>query len=204
MTSRTIFEIIGYVGSALVLLSFLMSSVLKLRIINSIGSFASLIYGLLVHTYPTVIMNGALLIINIVFIIKMFKSNDARIYHMHETDVKDNFLAYFIENHREDIAHFFKGFEFPSDKYNYAGMVYYKDTVIGIVLGIMNEDKTLDVWLDYTCPEYRDFSAGKHVYKQFGDEGLKKIIFKADPSGSIAYLEKMGFSKENDIFVKNY
>ena len=204
MTSRTIFEIIGYVGSALVLLSFLMSSVLKLRIINSLGSLASLIYGLLVHTYPTVIMNGALLIINIVFIIRMSKSNDSRIYHVHTSDPSDNFLNYFIGTHRTDIAEFFPGFEFPSDKYNYADIVYYKDTAIGVVVGVMNPDRTLDIYLDYTGPEYRDFSAGKQVYRKYKEIGLSKVTFKANPDKSVAYLEKMGFEKEGDYLVRNY
>ena len=204
MTSRTIFEIIGYVGSALVLLSFLMSSVLKLRIINSLGSLASLIYGLLVHTYPTVIMNAALLIINIVFIIKMSKSNDERIYHVHTAGPEENFLSYFIASHLTDINTFFPGFEFPSDKYNYADIVYYKDTAIGVVVGIINDDKTLDIYLDYTGPEYRDFSAGKQVYRKYHEIGLKKVTFKANPEKSVAYLEKMGFEKEGDYFVRKY
>ena len=99
MTSRTIFEIIGYVGSALVLLSFLMSSVLKLRIINSIGSLASLIYGLLVHTYPTVIMNGALLIINIVFIIIIVLCFKIYLCYTHVISIFDKGINYISVSH---------------------------------------------------------------------------------------------------------
>lgn len=204
MTTRTIFEIIGYIGSALVLLSFLMSSVLKLRIINSAGSLASLIYGMLVHTYPTVIMNGALLIINIVFIIKMFRSNDERIYHVHTSGLDDNLLKYFLDAHREDIHTYFPTFAFPSETYNYVDMVCYKDTVIGVVIGTMQPDKTLDIYLDYTGPEYRDFSAGKQVYRKYRELGLSKITFKGSPEKSIAYLTKMGFAKDGDYFVKKY
>ena len=37
MNSSVLIEMIGYVGSALVLISFLMTSVVKLRVINAIG-----------------------------------------------------------------------------------------------------------------------------------------------------------------------
>ena len=37
MKEQVIFEIIGYVGSAFVLASFLMASVVRLRVINSVG-----------------------------------------------------------------------------------------------------------------------------------------------------------------------
>ena len=37
MSTAAIYEIIGYVGSGLVLVSFLMSSVVKLRLVNCVG-----------------------------------------------------------------------------------------------------------------------------------------------------------------------
>lgn len=204
MDSKIIFEVIGYVGSALVLVSFLMSSVLKLRIINTLGSVVSAIYGMIMHTYPTVVMNVALMIINIVYIIKLYRNTDAKIYHMHEVASTDEFLGYFIENHREDINNFFSGFVFPPEVYNFAQEIYYKDTVIGVILGYLDENGVLDIYLDYTAPEHRDFSAGKHAYDKFGDMGIKKINFLADPLKSIAYLEKMGFVNEDGKLVKTY
>ena len=38
MNTSTIIEAVGYVGSALVLVSFLMTSVVKLRVVNAAGS----------------------------------------------------------------------------------------------------------------------------------------------------------------------
>ena len=39
MSNHMLIELVGYVSSILVLIAFLMSSVVKLRIVNSIGSF---------------------------------------------------------------------------------------------------------------------------------------------------------------------
>ena len=66
--NRVIIEAIGYVGTALVLVSFLMTSVYKLRIINTAGSLISVIYGVIMQVYPTVVLNGALALINIFFL----------------------------------------------------------------------------------------------------------------------------------------
>lgn len=59
-------EIFGYIGSALVILSMMMTSVLKLRIINMSGSLISLIYAICVETWPVVVLNACLLCINLV------------------------------------------------------------------------------------------------------------------------------------------
>ena len=49
MDTHMIVELIGYFGSALVLLSFLMTSVVKLRIINMAGGVICTIYSLVIH-----------------------------------------------------------------------------------------------------------------------------------------------------------
>ena len=60
MDSGMIIEMIGYLGSVLVLISFLMSSVVKLRVINAVGSLVFAGYALIIHSYPTALMNFCL------------------------------------------------------------------------------------------------------------------------------------------------
>ena len=66
-------EIFGYIGTALVLLSMMMTSVEKLRWFNLTGSVVSMIYGALCCTWPTAILNLGLAIINIVQIIRLHR-----------------------------------------------------------------------------------------------------------------------------------
>ena len=61
-------EIIGYVGMALILCSFLFKKVTVIRIVNAIGSIFSLTYGILTRTWPTAILNISLLVINSIYI----------------------------------------------------------------------------------------------------------------------------------------
>lgn len=61
---RIYLEIFGYIGTALVLLSMLMTDIKWLRAINMAGSLISFIYALCTNTMPIAVMNGALLVIN--------------------------------------------------------------------------------------------------------------------------------------------
>ena len=57
MNVSTIIEMVGYLGSVLVVVSMLMSSVIKLRVINTVGSGIFAVYALIIHSYPTALMN---------------------------------------------------------------------------------------------------------------------------------------------------
>ena len=52
MDTSTIIEAVGYLGSTLVLVSFLMSSVLRLRLVNTAGSLIFAIYALIIRSCP--------------------------------------------------------------------------------------------------------------------------------------------------------
>jgi len=67
-------DIIGYVGMAFVLLSFLMKKVKWIRIVNMIGSVFSIIYGAFIFALPTICLNSALFIINLIFVIRLIRN----------------------------------------------------------------------------------------------------------------------------------
>lgn len=57
-------EIIGYLASIVLLLSFLKKDIKQLRIVNSIGCALFVTYGVLLSSYPIVITNLAIILIN--------------------------------------------------------------------------------------------------------------------------------------------
>ncbi|MDG1730025.1 MAG: uroporphyrinogen decarboxylase [Algibacter sp.] len=65
-------EWIGYVAMATVLISFLMKSVTKLRIVNAFGCLLFVSYGFMLQpiSKPIIITNIAILCINILYILK--------------------------------------------------------------------------------------------------------------------------------------
>jgi hypothetical protein len=58
------------------------------------------------------------------------------------------------------------------------------------------------VELDYVTPRFRDFSPGEFVWRQSGvlkDDGFRRVV---TPSGMVApYYDKVGFHREDDVFV---
>ena len=65
-------EWLGLVASTFVLISFLMTNQIKIRIINMVGCIAFVIYGFLLPTYSTAIMNGAVFIVHVVYLTRDF------------------------------------------------------------------------------------------------------------------------------------
>ncbi len=60
-----IIEVFGYIGSALVIISMLMTSVVKLRVVNMCGALISTIYAVIVTAWPVAVLNAALIVIQI-------------------------------------------------------------------------------------------------------------------------------------------
>ena len=69
-------EIFGYIGSGLILLSMMMTSVEKLRWFNISGSVISMIYGAMMGTWPVVFLNVGTISINVVQIIRLHRKKE--------------------------------------------------------------------------------------------------------------------------------
>lgn len=70
-------ELFGYLGSTLVVVSMLMASVVKLRVINMIGSVISASYALIIGSFPLVLMNVCLIAINAYNLVRLLKVTTA-------------------------------------------------------------------------------------------------------------------------------
>jgi hypothetical protein len=67
-------EMIGYLASLVILLSFVMKDLKKLRIVNTAGCAIFIVYGLLLaYSIPIIITNAAIVVINLYYLSKMQK-----------------------------------------------------------------------------------------------------------------------------------
>lgn len=70
----SITEWVGYLASLLLIISFMMKDVMKLRLINSMGAIVFVIYGIMLNTsYPIIITNVFILGANMYYLSKMKK-----------------------------------------------------------------------------------------------------------------------------------
>jgi lipid-A-disaccharide synthase-like uncharacterized protein len=58
-------EIFGYIGTALILTSFLIEDVFKLRLVNTIGAVFWIIYGIGISATPTIVVNSCVIFIHL-------------------------------------------------------------------------------------------------------------------------------------------
>lgn len=68
-------EIIGIVASVFIVISFLFKSERNIRIVNTIGGVLFLIYGCLISSTSTILLQSILVLIQIIKINKLRKEN---------------------------------------------------------------------------------------------------------------------------------
>lgn len=61
-------EWFGYLASFFILLSFFMRHIVALRVVNTIGCVFFVIYGLYLDSWPLVITNGAIILVNFYYL----------------------------------------------------------------------------------------------------------------------------------------
>ncbi len=204
MDNKMLIEIAGYTGSALVLISFLMVSVRKLRIVNTIGSSIFTVYAVIIKSYPTAFMNFCLVLINIYYLVKMSNTNkENREYELVKVSLDDSMLKYSINRAKEDILKWFPGLSFNFDKADTAYITCYNGNPVGIFIGKKTSDSNLDILLDYSFPEFRDFSIGKFIFSKLPNEGFTSFTYSGPDIHHKDYLSKNGFVNKNGRYEKN-
>lgn len=100
-------EIIGYLASIFVAFSFLMVSIVRLRIISLIGAAFFLSYGLLVGAIPIVLTNSFIICVHIYFLIKIFRSKTEDVIYLPIGEKRKQTLLDFINVWKEDIYRYY-------------------------------------------------------------------------------------------------
>ena len=195
-------EIFGYIGSALVVVSLLMASVVKLRIINTIGSIISGTYALIIGSFPLALMNISLIIINVYYLIKLLKNKDQ--FEIVQANGADSMVKYFVEHYGKDIDTFFPCVEIKNSADEVAYVVCCNGNPAGLLLGNDVGSGVIDVLVDYSVPAYRDCSVGSYLYDNLGTFGVKKLMFAQNKAEAhVSYLKKMGFENVDGDYVKD-
>ncbi len=199
MNTSTIIEAVGYLGSALVLVSFLMASVVKLRIVNSIGSTIFAVYALIIRSYPTAVMNICLLLINLYYLWKL--RNAAPNYRLVPLDPGERYVGFFLDSFGQDIVSFFPDRRWETAKLNRAFLVCHGSEPAGLLLG-EEKDGVLDIALDYSTPAYRDSSEGRYLLAHLPEQGVRRLRYAGAEEGHIGYLKKMGYRETGGVYER--
>ncbi len=193
-------ELFGYLGSAMVVVSMLMSSVVKLRIINTLGSVISGTYALIIGSFPLALMNICLVAINLYNLRKLLVTKQQ--YHLVKCGPEDASVRFFLQQYQEDIRQYFPAFQQAPEETDVTYLVFCNTVPAGILTGRAAEPGTVQVELEYTTPAYRDCSIGKYLYEQLPAEGITCLDVASCSQAHKAYLEKMGYTAQGAGFRK--
>ena len=200
-----VWSIIGWGGSALVVLSLLQTRILRLRVLNLIGCVILVGFNLAIEVWPMVGMNAVLGVINIVHLWRLLRHrHDEAEYTVLQVSDTDAYLGHVLARHQKDISQFNPGG--PSAASPYAFLVQHGDRTVGVVLAHDAGDGRAQIDLDYVLPKYRDFTPGEFVYRRsdvFTDQGFRQVLAPPRMQDSTPYLRNLGFHREGSDLVLN-
>ena len=191
-------EWIGYLASVLVLISLLMSSIVRLRWINLVGSIIFSLYGFLIGALPVGFMNLGIVLINVYYLAKIYGTREY--FHIMPIGKDSAYLTHFLTFYRDEIRRFFAQTDYRTDG-DVIGFFILRNMVpAGIFLAHPIAPDTLEVDLDFVIPEYRDFKIGRFLFVEqkqyFLDQGFSTLTTVALNEKHGRYLERMGFHPE--------
>ena len=192
-------DIVGYLSTILILISFLMTSVVKLRIVSAIGSAIFVVFALATKSYPTAIMNLGVVIINIYNVIRLLRSS--KLTTLLPSSLDSAYLKEFMTFYGADMQKFFPEIALQQSEASKAYFVYYDLAPAGLLLGKEEADGVLRILLDYTTPKYRDSSVGRFLYKRLlKNEGYTVLTCENPSEKHEKYLNSVGFVQNGDLY----
>lgn len=201
-----VLEIIGWVGSALVVVSLMQARVLRFRWMNLAGSVIATAYNAVVGIWPFAVMNGVIAIIDVYWLVRLTRErHDDDVYEVVPVGAGDHYLRHVLGVHADDIARYYPSFVLPGAAAGtdgaparWAYLVLRGDETVGVVVVRAAGSDVGEVELDYVTPRFRDFTPGEFVYRRsgvFAGTGLRSLVIADDARDTKDYLERVGFEQ---------
>ena len=201
--NHVLLEAFGYVASALIAVSLMMRSIVRLRWINLVGAACFTLYGVLIGAYPVAALNFAIVLINVYFLVKMRRAKEA--FSVVEMPPDAPYVAEFLRFYAPEIQRFQPGFTFDSAAPQHVLMVLRDMVPAGALVLAPGPKREASVSLDFVTPAYRDFKVGQYLFHRrrdlFRDFGVDRIVTAAGSADHAVYLERMGFMKTGDGYA---
>src|SRR2546430_6347201 len=172
-------DVVGWIGSGLLVWSLLQTRLLRLRALNLVGCLVLIGYNGAVRVWPMVGLNVVLAGINLWYLGTMLATrHDERTYQVVQVGTDDDFLAHVLRTHSADIARFNPAFRPAADGPDRSAFLVLRgDDLVGVVLVRAVDPATAQVELDYVTKRFRDFTPGEFVYRRsrlFTDLGYRR------------------------------
>lgn len=194
-------ELVGYLASALVVISLMMARLLWLRIVNLVGAATFTLYGALIGSPPVMLTNGAIVLIDIWYLWRMTRTETW--FSSLEVDAGSRYLQQFLDFYGDDVRRFQPGAELEPDARHHHLFVLRDMVPAGLfVAAPPDENGDAEVIVDYAIPGYRDYRIGRYLHhdraEAFRERGVRRFVARPGDEKHAAYLERMGYRRVPD------
>lgn len=206
--TRTLLELLGWTGSALVILSLAQARVLRFRVLNLAGALLATVYNGVLGIWPFMAMNAIIAVIDTYWLRRLLRErHDPVAYSVVEVGADDAYLAHVVASHLDDIHRFQPTYALPADDAARWAYVVQRDAeTVGAVVVRDAGEGTGVVELDYVTPRFRDFTPGEFVYRSsgmFAAEGITRLVADDELATQTEYLARVGFRPDEGRWVRD-
>lgn len=208
--TQTVLEVIGWIGSILIVWSLTQARVLRFRWMNLTGSVVATVYNAIIGVWPFAAMNAAIAVINIYWITRLYReAHSAAAYRVLAVQGDDAFVQQVIDVHADDIAAHHPGFDAGADAREGRStfLVVRGDEAVGVVAVRDVGDGTGVVELDWVKERFRDFTPGEFVYQEsqvLEGAGFRRLELSPGHAIDREYLTRVGFTDDGDRWVREH
>jgi hypothetical protein len=205
--NETLIEVIGYTGSALVILSLIQKSILRLRGIGLIASSTFLIYSVAIEAYPIAVVNVVAASIHLYYLRKLLRRKN-EVFSILRMRPESRYLEYFLDFYKDDIAiRNQPDFVYRPGPRTLAIFLLRDMVPAGLVVAKVHSDSSFEVLLDYVIPQYRDFKLASWLYSHesgiFEEANCKCAWTRVTTPQQETYFTKVGFKPDRTPEVPN-
>lgn len=201
----TLVEAIGYAGSALVILSLLQKSILRLRAIGLVASLTFLVYSISIEAYPIAVVNVVAASIHLYYLSRLLRRK-GEVFRILRLRPDGRYLRYFLDFYKDDIATRYQ----PDFVYEPApdvmAVFMLRDLApAGLLVAKLHGDSSFEILLDYVIPQYRDFKLANWLYSE--ESGIVKETnsrvawARVTTPAQEEYFTKIGFKPDKTPLV---
>lgn len=201
-------DILGYIGTVIILISLTMPNMLRLRTLNMIGGITISIYGFSIGSIPVGVLNSLTASVHLFYIARLLRQREQFDYVPIES-VTNKLFSLFMDKYGDEIHKIFPFLD-DVDFSKLTITMLLRDLHPAGILAYMREGEKAIIHIDYVTPQYRDYSNSTFIFKIKENE-LKKMgitIWEAKTTDKdhINYLIKSGFKAcaEPHIFQKTF
>jgi hypothetical protein len=200
-------EIVGWVGSALLVWSLWQARVLRFRALNLVAAGILTGYNAVLHVWPMVAVNAVITLIDAYHLVRLLRTqDDEQTYEVVPVGPNEDYLRHVLRRHAADIEQHNPGFVWDgAAPRRHALLVLRGSETVGVVLLADAGDGRARVELDYVVPRFRDFTVGKFVYRSGGllhELGYHRLLAPITRMRDARdYFPRVGFRRAGDDLV---